>query len=615
MQCGVHPDAVVLDQLPACLKISLALDALHLGQEAGKELAQTGVVMYDDKGLPVALFEFDHVLASALLIRPAGYQLAVTHVRLFHVLPRFDAHKLGHQTVHHIMVVSCLVGIGRREKAEFDHLRVCHIVKSEEVGARFLQRGAIGAQGIGVHPREELAGAVPKAFVEVRMQIVGLKAILLRLFDFLLAPHELLGEAAALRGFVVSLSDILDGNGLGTVVAANPVGVREVDANRSRGIAVATEHGNCDDFSAHALHLGFAEAGVYGRMILEPLGVRADDAGAFRRPLVDEVDGRFPACLAAEWVAVGFNEAVHEVHVRGGVFYPEDGVGIERLEVARLVIFDKLFYDGLLRLVLREGESLLELGDNPFYGLRIKSAYLPDLLEDPAIDLCKPAVQSVGDGAKGVLTRLHLGVEGVHLGLRQVSLVVVVGRSLNQVHVSTLDGAFREDRRVEDDRRKLGEQLVYGLSFAEGELRRLYLSDTVSKELLRERGENLILGVVVVNAVGEPDSLEVCLQRLELLILPIALVRRVHRFQRAADRKVIATVLVCQDIAPHQSRLGEVIKQLLLPEAQLLEAGHLITEDLQVCELVHYVVEGSLAALCLRGRLVAASSHTYCCHN
>src|SRR5690606_14013360 len=54
--------------------------------------------------------------------------------------------------------------------------------------------------------------------------------------------------------------------------------------------------------------------------------------------------------------------------------------------------------------------------------------------------------------------------------------------------------------------------------------------------------------------------------------------------ERALDRQVVAVLLVVNDLATREGRLGEVVQQLFLLEIQLLEARNLVAEDSQVRE-------------------------------
>ena len=69
---GVYLDGVGLDQCPGGFKVAGGLDALHLGQQLGKEVAHFGIVVHLHVGLAVALYHLDHVAVLAVLVHPPG---------------------------------------------------------------------------------------------------------------------------------------------------------------------------------------------------------------------------------------------------------------------------------------------------------------------------------------------------------------------------------------------------------------------------------------------------------------------------------------------------------------------------------------------------------------
>ena len=96
---------------------------------------------------------------------------------------------------------------------------------------------------------------------------------------------------------------------------------------------------------------------------------------------------------------------------------------------------------------------------------------------------------------------------------------------------------------------------------------------------------------MMMDAVSEPDSLEVGLQGQEVRRLPISFIGCIDRFQCPAYRQVITTILIEQDVAPHQCGFRQVIKQLFLLEGEGFESRDLVSQDLQVGETVDHVIE------------------------
>ena len=207
-----------------------------------------------------------------------------------HVLARLYAVQLCHEAVHHVFVVLRLVGLGIVDDTEFHEFRVGQVVEGEEVGAGFLECGAVFLEGVGVNSGHELAGGVSEALVEVGVEHVGDVEVILEELACGSVDDELLVEAVAVRSHVVGLGDVLDGDRLGTVLRANPVGVGEVDADGGCGISVAAEHGCRDGLGGYALDVRFTELGVHRRVVFEPLCVVGDGLGALGAFLILEVD-------------------------------------------------------------------------------------------------------------------------------------------------------------------------------------------------------------------------------------------------------------------------------------------------------------------------------------
>ena len=99
---------------------------------------------------------------------------------------------------------------------------------------------------------------------------------------------------------------------------------------------------------------------------------------------------------------------------------------------------------------------------------------------------------------------------------------------------------------------------------------------------LAEFGPELVVGVVMVDAVGEPDFLEVLLERLPLGRRAVALEMGVDRLERPADRQVVFEVLVEKAVAAALGDFGQVIDQLLLFQRKLFKGGNLVTDHLDV---------------------------------
>ena len=113
---------------------------------------------------------------------------------------------------------------------------------------------------------------------------------------------------------------------------------------------------------------------------------------------------------------------------------------------------------------------------------------------------------------------------------------------------------------------------------------------------------------MVMDTVGEPHALEVTLESCELRGIFVVRIIEVQRLAGTADTEVVTAVLVEQDIASPQSRLTQTIHKLFLLQRQALKLRHIVTENLQVIELIHVVLERLLF-------LLTAAEYTRGCQN
>ena len=244
-------------------------------------------------------------------------------------------------------------------------------------------------------------------------------------------------HALALFGrFVVGIGEVFDGNRLGAVVATNPVGVGQVDADGRGGVAVAAELHHVNHFGAHALNLFFAEARVDGGVVFKPLGVLADKGRALGGGLVFELRGGFPAGFQTKRVAVVFDKAVVVVGKRGMVFHPHHIVNVPCSKVARLVVFDEFANVGRLLRGFGHLFGLIQPINNLFDGFAVKTAHFIDVFHQAAVLLFEPRVKPVGNGFR-VFGVGHGRIKFLGFGGGYVK-VVVAGRTLNQARGGVL---------------------------------------------------------------------------------------------------------------------------------------------------------------------------------
>ena len=251
-------------------------------------------------------------------------------------------------------------------------------------------------------------------------------------------------------------------------------------------------------------------------MVFKPLSVGGDELGTLGSRKVFEVNHGFPGAGDAERVGIGLREAVDVVHAAVEVFDPGDAVLVEGLEVTCLVEGDHLLDGEFLSVVFCIFERLFEPEDNMLEGFGIEPADFIDALLDLAVVvLHELGVQTDPLGFGAVV--FMQGVPFLRLRLGHTLAVVVAGGAENEIHTVLRGRALGHDSRVEHHRDDL---LVIGdTGFCTG----------VDEPLLGELRQELILGIMVVNTVGEPDAFEVAFEGGELVRVLVIRIVEVER--------------------------------------------------------------------------------------
>ena len=445
-------DGIGLDERLAGLIVAFALDALNLCQQLCKQGAQLHIVLDDKVGFAVFDLLDNHLVLGAFLVAPFGHELAVLHVRLRVGPAQLHAGELHHEAVADVIGIFRLVGLRIRHNAQFHHLGIGRIIQAEEVCAGFFQGRCIFAHGGGAHARKQLPGGMAQALVQVRMDFVRNGAPFLGQLNLLFIIREFRQGAGGqlLRGIVVRMGDIGDGDALGAVLLANPVCVGEVDADGRGRIAVAGEANGVDHLGADALDRSFLEARVHRRVVLEPLGVGAQDFRALGSLEVLDIHIAFPGSLAAQRVIVVFDEAVDEVHRADGVLHPFNVKLVPFAEVTGLVILDENAQGAFLDVVLRYLAGFAQLFADFLQGGGVQAANLPGKFHDfPGLVLDHLGVEAPGNGL-GIRRVHNAGVVVFHF-LARDAFIVVHGGKFYQVSGGFRGAALRPYGRVVDN--------------------------------------------------------------------------------------------------------------------------------------------------------------------
>ena len=240
------------------------------------------------------------------------------------------------------------------------------------------------------------------------------------------------------------------------MLGTHPVAVGKVDADGAAGVEVAAQDGCVDDLGRHAAAQRLLEAGIHRRMVLKPLRVPAQGLCSSGGLVVGIVDVAFPARFQSQRVAIHLGEAIGEIHFALGLLHPQDGVGVEDGQVARLVELDELAYDALLPLVFGIGDGLRQHLHYLPYGCSVHAIGPPHVLVQASVGSpFQPAVHTIHDGMLLVALCLLACVELLGFGLCDAGCIVVACRGEQQVFTCCLVDPLGHDRGVEDDGEKL----------------------------------------------------------------------------------------------------------------------------------------------------------------
>ena len=132
--------------------------------------------------------------------------------------------------------------------------------------------------------------------------------------QFGIAIYKLFIESVAMSRLIVGIRNITNRDGFGTMMATNPIGIGQVDADSSCRIQVTGQNSRRDYLGRHPFHFLLLELSVYRRMVLKPLCIAAYQLCTLGSFQIFKIHQRFPACLHAERVTITFGKTVHKVN-------------------------------------------------------------------------------------------------------------------------------------------------------------------------------------------------------------------------------------------------------------------------------------------------------------
>ncbi len=225
------------------------------------------------------------------------------------------------------------------------------------------------------------------------------------------------------------------------------------------------------------------------------------------------------------------------------------------------------------------------MADDDLDGRSVEAVGLPRLLDDLSTLLDDLAVESVADGVR-IGRIFHLRIEVVDL-VGRYSVIEVDGGSFDQVFLRALILQRGIEVGIVDH---LQQEIPADGIFAHGVHQR-------GEIILRASRQDLVVGVVMVDAVAEEHALGIDQEVVPLCALALSLVVLEDVFQQMPDLEVVAEILVPGDVAAGLGGFAQMVDVRFLLEGEFVPARHLVTKHLDVSEFVDGVLEIGVAGL------------------
>ena len=135
----------------------------------------------------------------------------------------------------------------------------------------------------------------------------------------------------------------------------------------------------------------------------------------------------------------------------------------------------------------------------------------------------------------------------------------MAGRCRHQILAVSLVDTFGKDTLIKDDREQFIAELLQSLTLPQWQTTHIHLTKHTHQIIAAECRLEFLTTIVVVNAIREPDTFQIDLQRLELIRAMIDGKVGIDHFQHLTDAKIIFTVLIEGNVPAKKSRLGKII--------------------------------------------------------
>ena len=100
-------------------------------------------------------------------------------------------------------------------------------------------------------------------------------------------------------------------------------------------------------------------------------------------------------------------------------------------------------------------------------------------------------------------------------------------------------------------------------------------------------------------ATAEPQALEVLLKGQEILTLTVALIFLIKFFHHATNLKIVASILIEENVASPKSRFLQMVDEGFLLQTKCFKTFHIVTEHLNVGKALVQIIETFLLLTCV----------------
>ena len=485
-----------------------------------------------------------------------------------------------------------LISLIIRSQSQLYQFVISNIIQAKQISTSLLDCIAISLESIRVNTRKQLTTAMSQTFMQVGMQVIRHITISVDEIKSFLINNKFIQESIAMRSLIVCFSQISYRHTLAAMSLANPVSIRKIDTDGRSRIFITPQHGSTDNMSRHTFHLSLLELRSYRRMVLKPLRILADSLSTSGCLHIFKFNKTFPGSFQSKRITINLNKTIDKINHTLLLLDPCNAISVEIRKVASAIILDQKIDDMSLLLIFCIFLSFQEPGSNLLNGSTIHTFFFPGHFYDFSIPLHQFGIESIGRWCQ-VFAILQSGIKSFHLILGNV-FIEIAGRSGYQINTISLIHTLRKNFLIKNNGHQFIQQVFFGLTSFQRQFCLRHHRNSLIEEMFGKTRFEFFTTIMVVDAAGEPDSLEVNLESLEVIRCSISIVMLIDSLQSLTDTKIVLSLLVEGNITAHQGSLCQAINIYLLRKCQILKTIQAIAQHLQVgktliCELKMFV--------------------------